>query len=235
MTTTKQRSPNYPMWGLNEAKTLLDKLYVKEKRGEFPPESVTGAWGYKSFSGPVRARFSTMKHYGLIDQKKGAGAKLSERALTLVLRNPASMEYKAALKEAALEPSLFREYYEQGRIQSSDDTLKHDLIVNRRFTDNGADDFIKAFRDTMAFAGLTEGGIISGQEDEEEPSDEEIALSMTQENITIPVILPSGKQGRVIIPVNMSDDDWRRLDRVLNAYRPEQEKDARPSETTPSH
>ena len=227
MTTNKQRSPNYPMWSLSEAVELVEKLYKTEKRGVFPPESVTAAWGYKSYSGGVRTRFSSLKRYGLIEQKKGLEAKLSERALTLSLRNPASREYIAALQEAALEPPLFREYYEQGRLQSSDDTLKHDLIVNRNFTDNGADDFLGAFRASMAFANLTNDDTVSRQNEDEisQPKEENDAMppapnpDVPDRVVSLPLAANKWVNLRGPFPMTESDE-WTLMQAVLDAMKP---------------
>ena len=226
MTTNKQRSPNYPMWGLSEAVDLVGKLYKAEKRGVFPPELVATAWGYKSFSGGVRTRFSALKHYGLIDQKKGAQARLSERALTLALRNPASREYIAALREAALAPALFREYYEQGRLQSSDDTLKHDLIVNRNFTDNGADEFLEAFRASMTFAHLTNDNIMSGQNEGKSPQSEEEDDTMPPapnpdvQDRLVSLPLAADKWVNLRGPFPMTESEWSLMTSVLQAMKP---------------
>ncbi|MDO8750485.1 MAG: hypothetical protein Q7K03_05005 [Dehalococcoidia bacterium] len=223
MTTTKLRSPNYPAVGLGEAVSLVKKLYQAEKGGMFPPESSAGAWGYKSFSGPVRSKFAALKQYGFIDQKKGQGAKLSGRALTIALRNEASKEYLAALKEAAFEPSLFREFYEGNKFDSSDDTLKHELIVNRRFTDDGAEQFIEAFRSAMTIAQLTKPAIISGQEESQtqDKDDDMLEPPPTKDTITIPIPFSPERIGRLVIPTGMTADDWKRLDRILAAYKPE--------------
>ena len=162
----KQRSPNYPGHDLGEAAEFLRQLYPKVQRGEFNFTDAAKAWGYNSVSGPVRRRFSALRQYGLLEQRKGDNAKLTARGLTLVLRNPASAEYVAARREAALEPDLIRELYETGKYQAANDALRQDLIVNRGFTDDGADRFIEVLRSTLTIAGLADSGSMASQEDE---------------------------------------------------------------------
>ena len=163
----KQRSPNYPGFDLGEAIEILKQIYPKVQRGEFTFKDAASAWGYNTVSGPVRRRFSALRQYGLLEQRRGDNAKLTPRALTLVLRNPASTEYVAARREAALEPDLIRELYQTGKFEAADDALRQDLIVHRGFTDDGADRFIEVLRSTLTIAGLAGSGTMASQEDEE--------------------------------------------------------------------
>ena len=229
----KQRSPNFPGVDLAEAVELARKLYERERRAPFPIESAAAAWDYKGASGPVRIRIGALRQYGLIT-KEGKDSKLTDRALTLVLRNSASREHHDALREAALTPALFRELQET-RADASDESLQHHLIVEKSFTPEGANRCIKAFRGTMNAATLTDYGILSGPDDDESPDEDEeehmvidpppqrtvdpVRSSVPEGSIAIPVPLGAERMATVTVPIDMQESDWTRLDRILEAYK----------------
>ena len=99
--TVKGRSPNYPGLTLGEALDAVRSLYPAAQAGPLPALAAARAWGYTSVSGPVRRRLAALRQYGLIEQKRGGPARLSGLALTLLLRSPASSEYRTALQETA--------------------------------------------------------------------------------------------------------------------------------------
>ncbi len=231
----KQRSPNFPGVDLTEAVTLAEKLFDREKRAPFPHESAAAAWEYKSASGPVRVRIGALRQYGLIT-REGKGSKLTDLALTLILRNSASREHQEALRVAALSAPLFREIHETIG-DASDETLKHHLIVDKSFTPEGSERCIKAFRGTINAAGLTEFGTLSGTDSDETFDDNEEEQMVTETphlntvgplrsnvpegSITIPVPLDTERMATVTVPIDMQASDWTRLDRILEAYKPE--------------
>ena len=244
----KQRSPNFPGVSLAEAVRLTQKLYDRERRAPFPVESAATAWDYKGPSGPVRVRIGALRQYGLI-AREGKDSKLTDRALTLVLRGTESREHVDALHAAALTPALFRELYET-RAGASDESLKHHMIVEKSFTPEGADRCIKAYRGTINAAGLTENATISGlesdissDEDEEEP----MAIEAPQQRIVdptrsdtpqgliaIPIPLDAERMATVTVPIDMEEADWTRLDRILTAYKPQTEEKSKTTGESPT-
>ena len=235
---TKQRSPNFPGVDLAEAVKLMQKLYDRERRSQFPVESAAAAWEYKGPSGPVRVRIGALRQYGLI-VREGKDSKLTDRALTLALRNSASREHHDALRAAALTPELFREFQET-RTDASDESLRHHLILEKHFTQEGADRCIKAYRGTINAAGLTEYDTISRSDDDEFPDvDQEepvvietshqrtvdpIRSDVPQGSIAIPIPLDAERMATVTVPIDMEQADWIRLDRILEGYKPENPK-----------
>ena len=231
-----QRSPNYPRLDLATAVELTQKVYGRESRSPFPMDSAAKAWGYKGTSGSVRVRMGALRQYGLIT-KGSKESQLTDRALTLIIRNEASREHQGALREAALFPSLFREIYET-RLNASNDTLAHYLIMDKNFTPDGAGRFIKSFRATMDTAGLSGGGTSDGtpmetdddfddNEEDDFPSETPRlgALSPSpaiapEGFMTLPVPLDPKRIVTVIMPIEMNEADWQRFDRVLEGYRP---------------
>ena len=223
--STKQRSPVYPAIGLSEVIDLAQKLYREEKRGSFPPEVAATAWGYQGFSGPVRSKFSALKQFGILDQKKGHEARLTDVGVTFAIGTVGSPEYARALKEAALEPPLFRQLYDD-RLESSDDTIFHDLVVNQKFTDNGARAAIKAFRESIDTAYGTSIDILSqGGEVESDPETTSLAAPSNvsprggPENV-IPLPLSPEKWVQLQGQFPITEDEWDRMLSVLSAIKP---------------
>jgi hypothetical protein len=221
---TKQRSPNYPGLDLGQALEALKQLYPKVLRGEFTPKDAAAPWGYTSPSGPVRRKFGALRQYGLLEQRKGDNAKLTPRALTLVLRNPASAEYQAARREAALEPGLIRELFESGKHDAADDALRQDLIVHRGFTDEGADRFIEVLRATLALAGLTDSANIAGQEEDNssQPNDGvgDMDTPPPAPNKFVLSLVGGPASLRFELPLPLTEAQWKQLTGMLDAVKP---------------
>ncbi len=227
---SRQRSPNYPGLDLGEAIKSAKELYAKVSRGQFTATEAAEPWGYRGPSGPVRVRLAALRQYGLLDGQRGESPRLSRRALTFILRNEASREYKNALKEAALAPVLFTEI-RQARPDASDGVLKEYLILDRNFTDDGAERAITVYRDTVLLANVDNNDTISGLEDDytSEVSEEDIfvpqtALQTTDTpvgSISIPIPLDANRMATVVLPIDMKSVDWMRLERILEAYKPQ--------------
>jgi len=63
-----------------------------------------------------------------------------------------------ALKDAALSPSIYRELVDKHRDTGfpKDDVLQSELVTYKDFNRNSVAGFVKDFKDTLDFAGLTE-------------------------------------------------------------------------------
>lgn len=144
----QMRSPNYPAVSLPDAVDLLAKLYQREKRSPVDPERAALAWGYSSLSGPPRSKLSALRKYGLVEDTT-QGIRISDRGLTIL--SPLSEEEKqAALRDAAVEPALFREL--ASFPGASDENLMARL-VRIGFTEAGAKLAVASYRETMSLAG----------------------------------------------------------------------------------
>ena len=150
---SKERSPNYPGRHLGEAIQDANTLYEKEGRTAFVREVAAKALGYKGFSGPSKVRIAALKQYGLLEPKGKVEHQLSERALTLILMNASHAEWKNAVRAAALAPPIFSELFHD-KLSASDESIKHTLVVGKKFTNDGATTCIRVWRATMEFARL---------------------------------------------------------------------------------
>lgn len=148
----KERSPNYPSIGLGDAVDVVRALYVKEGRGMVPSEVAFKSMGYKSASGTAKSHLGAVRAYGLVEGTKG-NVKISERGLVLMVMPATTPEYAAALRDAAIEPPIFRELFES-KPEASDETLRHHLILTKKFLEDAADRLIRVYRATLMLAGL---------------------------------------------------------------------------------
>ena len=235
---TRQRSPNYPGINLEAAIASVDVLYGRFGRGQFTANDAAEAWGYRGPSGPVRVRLAALRQYGLLDGQRGENPKLSRRALTFALRNPASREYKDALQEAALSPTLFREIRDT-KPDASDGVLREYLVGDRNFTDDGAGRSIAVFRTTMELAGLDDGDASKLEDDgdwydiEDEvhsgvmnepgkpPSTVTPQMSLGLEHTRVPLRLMGGSLvAAVELPSQMTEAAWKQMMAMLEALKP---------------
>lgn len=157
ITVAKDRSPNFPAVPLGEAVPWAKKLFVDAKKNAVPVEVVakaTGSEAKKGVSGPARQKIAAMRQYALIDSAGHGQYKLSPVGIDLGLHSPSDPEYREALKRAALSPTIFGELYAKYDELPNDHILAIMLRKDRDFSEDGARRFIKAFRDTLSFAGL---------------------------------------------------------------------------------
>lgn len=189
---TKGRSPSYPGLSLPVAVERARMVYDLEGRHAAPITAITRHWGFKSpTTGPASVAYSALIKYGLLaDEGSGLdrSAKLTELALDILL-NP---NHQPSTHRAALLPSIHREMWEEfGNSLPSDDNLRWRLVVQRGFTETGMRDFIREYRDTLAYAQLPETASIPS---EAPPLAEEDVQDDTEHEPTPP--RPRGPQRR---------------------------------------
>jgi len=96
-----------------------------------------------------------LKRFGLLEELGSPGqrqAKLTELA-RVILRSPDETEVREAIEVAALNPPIHREMWETyGSSLPSEANLQWKLQTQRGFTESGAADFVKQYKETLAFA-----------------------------------------------------------------------------------
>ena len=153
----RARSPNYPGIPLGDAVKRAVTLRGKEKGRHFvPAEIVLSHWGYSPKSSSGLVALGALNKFGLLEFQ-GAGAdrkaRLTDRALQIILDG--SPTRKEAIVEAALAPKIHRELWDEyDGILPNRGTLHYMLVQEKKFTDTGADEFIKQFRATIEYANL---------------------------------------------------------------------------------
>lgn len=245
------RSPSYPAIDLQRAIERARVLYSREKQYATPVVAVVQHWGYKALNGPAGLQIAALKKYGLLTDE-GAKAdrrvRLTDLAVT-ILNHPNDAIRAEAIRKAALEPTSHRELRERYPSHlPSDANLEWELTREQGFTENGARDFIKVYKATMAFAGLDEpaqGAVIPPELDE---PDEDEDLTENSEWLNdppspsasprlnqphpsriappppgyskFPIPLPSGHVLTIEGPFKLSESDWMFFRTILDALKP---------------
>ena len=185
----KERSPNYPGFGLETAVQYVQQIYDKERRSAVPVDVAAKALGYASPSGPALTKIASLRQYGLVD-KAGAGRlKVSDLALDFILHASGDSEYQKAARTAAMTPPLFQQLFKE-YADGSNDAMNAHLVKTLKFSPEGSARVIKAYRDTVSFAKLVPGSYNDFEErttDYEPQADfEEKSLPLTPPPIESP-------------------------------------------------
>ena len=217
----KKRSPNYPCIDLAKALELTDKVYSADKRAPIPVETLISRWGLPKYNSYVRQLIAALCYYGLINstgKAKGRRISVSDRAYR-ILEN--ARDRGSLIKEAALEPKIFREVWQHYRSRGlpSNEVLERDLVwqksfANTRFTKNGAKAFIRNFKSTINFAGIEPDEIVYGEENGSHMIDivmNENSLMNTAGFRRVDLTLGSGAVATIQIPSSITEKEMEYL------------------------
>jgi hypothetical protein len=161
----RQRSPNYPALGLEEAIAAVTKLHEKDRCHAVPASIVHERWGYKAHSSVATQSEAALKAYGLLaaqgealDRKVSVTSKADR-----IIRNAPDRD--AMVQEAALQPRIFAELWKRYESEGlpTDEVIQSYLVWERKdgqFTQDAAKEVVKRFRSTIEFAKLSPGGKI---------------------------------------------------------------------------
>lgn len=161
----KGRSPSYPAISLKIAIEKAGMLYQKEGKHATPTATALSDMGYSTTSGAGIVALAALKKFGLVEDE-GSGkdrvVKLTDLALDIILSpDDDSTGKMQAIQHAAMVPPIHSELWKEfeGSLPSPAN-LRHNLIRKRNFTDSGANEFIRQFSETIAFAKLAESAIM---------------------------------------------------------------------------
>ena len=244
--TKRQRSPAYPAINLAEALQRAEVLRKEAGKNQIHVDGVLTVWGLKPKSGGGMAILSALLKFGLLEDD-GTGdtrrARLTPFALSILLDDrPDSIEKTSKLKQAALAPAIHRQLWDryQGAIPG-DVTLRVYLRRDRGFGDAAADDLIKEFRETIAYATLSSTDSISPTvEDKTKPDGEgEMAQPLTIDptpeaaaeaeklkdgakarvNRTVQIPLTGAPWVLLQVPYPMTDANWDEMQKQLDLLK----------------
>ena len=161
----RHRSPNYPSFGLRKAVELATLLEGRYRRSPVPIHLAHPLWGYKEHSGAGNQAVAALKAFGLINvtgEGKTRQIQLHEDGQHIARNGPST---DTLLKAAALKPAIYLELWEKYRVDGlpDDSLMKHYLEWDRKegtFNPDVVDGFIADFKDTLAFAKLSNRDII---------------------------------------------------------------------------
>jgi hypothetical protein len=158
---TRHRSPSYPTVGLQEALERTKKFYGIDGKAGAPTETAVKHIGFASAHGQALSVLSALKKFGLLEDKGGRVVP-TQRAVELVNLPEQDPRRLEALRQAALAPAIYRQLIQEYRETGlpSNETLKAELVAYKNFNPNSVDDFIKFFKSTLEFAGLSDLSVI---------------------------------------------------------------------------
>ena len=192
----RHRSPAYPSINIDEAVERARVLY--EKEGEHPALVRTAAahWGYKPKSSGGLMVISALKAYGLlIDEGSGADRKvrLSDDGIAIVQdEREISPVRDSLIASLALKPKILLEMWNKfGTKLPSEDTIKHFLVVQKKYNPSAVSDIIRVYRSVAqrrVAAVSSEFDDISkeqGKDTDESPDSTSGKIPMKQDTFTL--------------------------------------------------
>ena len=152
----RHRSPNYPTVGLREAVDRVKKLYEADGKAGAPDKVAVLHIGFTSAHGQAFSTLAALKKFGLVESLKGKIVP-TQRATEIIQLPDSDPRRIQALRDAALSPAIYRETIEQYSETGlpSNEALKSELITYKAFNPNAVAGFVKDFRDSLDFAGLS--------------------------------------------------------------------------------
>lgn len=143
------RSPNYPSLSLPEAVQRVAQVYRNQHTHGAPREVVAKSMGYNSLNGASATAISALIKYGLLEGRADE-IRVSDRAMRIL--HPESREEKVeAVREAAKEPSLFRELAEKFPGTMPAEPVLRNHLVRSGFAPSAISSVILAYRETNEF------------------------------------------------------------------------------------
>ncbi|SRR6266481_341977 len=173
----RHRSPSYPVIGLKDALERTKKFYVVDGRGGAPTDMAAKHIGFASAHGQALSVLSALKKFGLLEDRAGRVV-LTQRALELITLPEDDPRRSESLRKAALSPTIYGGLIKQFKANGaaslpSNETLRAELIAYKDFNPNAVDDFIRAFRETLDFSGLSDFSMIESVDEAQSEDAEE--------------------------------------------------------------
>ncbi len=161
----RHRSPNYPGIGLRAAVGKIEALYKEDGLAPSPKLAALKHMGYEKHHSEAARTLSALKSFGLIEETADR-IKLTQRGIEIVARPQGDSRRENALREAAIDPEIYQQLLEEYRSCGlpSEASLKSDLITVRKFNPSAVDGFVRDFKDTLEFSGLSDLGAIESRQ-----------------------------------------------------------------------
>jgi len=160
------RSPSYPVMSLADAITAVGKIEGQYRASKVDREVAAKMIGYSGLSGPANKALAALAQYGLVERAGKGEMRVTARARA-ILHPDSAEEKRRELREAAMEPALFREMQERwpDMIPPEDGVISY---FNRRgFNPSAIRPAAKAYLQTLLFleeAGASEShGVADGE------------------------------------------------------------------------
>jgi len=165
----RQRSPNYPTVGLREAVERTKRFVTANGKAAAMPAIAAKLLGFATAHGQAYSALSALKKFGLLEEKDGRVIP-TQRAMEIVSLPETDPRRLKAIRDAAISPNIYTELLDHYRDTNipSDETLAGELVAYKGFNPNGVKEFLKAFRETIEFAGLSDLTVLGSEKKAEE-------------------------------------------------------------------
>jgi len=176
----RHRSPNYPAVSLEKAVEYVKNLYKVDGRAGSPREAALKHMGFSKAHASALIVLSALKKFGLVEEKHGR-VELTSRALNILVRPDTDPQRAEALREAVKAPTIYKELITQyaGGLPS-DESLKVELIVNKGFNPSAVRRFIRDFRKSLEFAGLSNEDLVESSVGDEMPQMQDSVMNQVE-------------------------------------------------------
>ncbi len=174
------RSPSFPFIPLQ---TAVERLVAFEKqfgRHATPTDKAGLAWGMKAKSSQADQTLSALRAYGLLAYE-GSGvtrqAVITDEGRTYLRAQQDSVKAQV-LKQCALRPKMIRKFWSTwGADRPHESVALDELTLKNDFSDAGAENFLKVYDATIAYAGLT-GSDITISQDQDQYDEKETPMEI---------------------------------------------------------
>jgi hypothetical protein len=165
----RQRSPNYPTIGLREAIDRAKRFVTANGKAAAIPAVAAKLIGFATAHGQAYSALSALKKFGLLEEKDGRVVP-TQRAMEVASLPDTDPRRLKAIRDAAISPTIYSELLEEYRDTNipNDETLAGELVAYKGFNPNGVKEFLKAFRETIEFAGLSDLTVLGSQKKADE-------------------------------------------------------------------
>jgi len=159
----RHRSPNYPAIGLRSAAEKIAAIYAQDGLAPSLKIAALKHMGFDKAHGEAGRVLSALKSFGLIEETTDDRVKLTQQGIDIVARPEGDELRASALWNAAIGPEIYRELLKQYKDSGlpSDTALKSELLAVKKFNPNAVQDFLRDFRDTLDFAGISDIRLIN--------------------------------------------------------------------------
>lgn len=158
MVAKRIRSPNYPLFNLEQSLELAEKLYDHAQHHYVPIGTAFSRWELKEGTYAQQV-VGALRQFGLIETtgiKEKRQIRVTQEAAKAIEGHP---DRSSILKRMALLPNVHKAVWDEyGEDLPPDDTLRHYLLFDHkpRFNRTSVDGFLKQFRESIGFAGVGE-------------------------------------------------------------------------------
>ena len=163
----RTRSPAYPFVNLETALRRAKEFYAAQQHHAAPLKVAVKLWGYEEKSSGGLQTAAALVSFGLLnDEGTSDGRKVRLTPLALkILLNPDLLGREEAIKQVALTPKIHRQVWNKWGAKPPEASMRYALLTEwePRFNPNTVDTFIREYRDTIAFAKLSESDKVSSE------------------------------------------------------------------------